>query len=227
MTGTPVTRALEQHAEMPTRRTGRPTQSDAKRRSETLIGVATDFFVEHGFSGSTIEAIAQAANMGKQAVYTRYTDKESLFAAVIEKLKDKPVFTGMPSDDGSPVAEGLPRRIRAIFTDAMSPQSVTVSKLAMREGHRFPELAPLLFEGTTERYGRPLAAYLDARKQAGEVRDIDTPQVVGMILDLVLADVTRSVFTDDPVVSVDPDSSAERIAALILQGISNRRSAAG
>lgn len=219
MTGKPVTRPLEKQTAA--RRTGRPTQSDAKLRSETLIGVATDFFVQHGFSGSTIEAIAQAANMGKQAVYTRYTDKESLFAAVIEKLKDKPVFTEMPSDDGSPVAEGLPRRLKAIFSDAMSPQSVTISKLAMREGHRFPELAPLLIEGTTERYGRPLAAYLDARKRAGEVRDIDTPQVVAMILDLVLADVTRSVFTDDPVVRVDADASTDRIAALVLQGISS------
>jgi AcrR family transcriptional regulator len=224
MTGPKLTQPLEKQAAVPSsaRRTGRPTQTDAKRRSEMLIGVATDFFVEHGFSGSTIEAIAQAANMGKQAVYTRYTDKESLFAAVIQRLKDKAVFTEMPSDDGSPVAEGLPRRIRAIFTDAMSPQSVTISKLAMREGHRFPELVPLLVEGTTERYGRPLAAYLDARKQAGEVRDIDTLRVVGMMLDLILADVTRSVFTDDPVVSVDVGASAERIAALILRGISNR-----
>jgi len=224
MTGKPVTRPFEKHSAMPAaaRRTGRPTHSDAMRRSETLIGVATDFFVEHGFSGSTIEAIAQAANMGKQAVYTRYTDKESLFAAVIDKLKDKPVFTEMPSDDGSPVAEGLPRRLKAIFRDAMSPQSVTISKLAMREGHRFPELTPLLVEGTIERFGRPLAAYLDARKRAGEVRDIDTPQVVAMILDLVLADVTRSVFTDDPVVSIDADASADRIAALALRGISSR-----
>jgi AcrR family transcriptional regulator len=217
-----LAKPLVKQAATPTRprRTGRPTQTDAKLRSETLIGVATDFFVEHGFSGATIEAIAQAANMGKQAVYTRYTDKESLFAAVIDKLKDKPVFTEMPSDDGSPVAEGLPRRIKAIFTDAMNPQSVTITKLAMREGHRFPELTPLLVEGTIERYGRPLAAYLDARKQVGEVRDIDTPRVVGMILDLVLADVTRSVFTDDPVVSIDADASADRIAALILLGIS-------
>ncbi len=202
-----------------TRRTGRPTQTDAKLRSEMLIGVATDFFVHHGFSGSTIEAIAQAANMGKQAVYTRYSDKESLFSAVIEKLKDKPVFTEMPSDDGSPVAEGLPRRIRAIFLDATTPQSVTVSKLAMREGHRFPELTPLLVEGTTERYRRPLAAYLEARKAAGEVRDVDTTEVAAMILDLILSEVSRSVFNDSPVVSVDADAGAGRIAKLVLQGI--------
>jgi AcrR family transcriptional regulator len=217
-----LTKPLIQQADMQiaSRRTGRPTQTDAKRRSETLIGVATDFFVEHGFSGSTIEAIAQAANMGKQAVYTRFTDKESLFNAVIQRLKEEAVFLEIPSDDASPVAEGLPRRIRAIFVDATTPQSVTVSKLAMREGHRFPELVPLLVEGTTERYVRPLAAYLDARKQAGEVRDIDALQVAARTLDLILADVGRFVFTDNPVAALDIDGCAASIAALILRGIS-------
>ena len=202
-----------------TRRIGRPTQHDTKRRSETLIGVATDFFVEHGFSGTTIEAIAQAANMGKQAVYTRFTDKESLFSAVIQKLKEQAVFQQMPPDDGSPIAEGLPRRIRAIFADTTTPQSVTVSKLAMREGHRFPELVPLLVEGTTERYIRPLAAYLEARHKAGEVRSIDALQVAAMTLDLILSDVGRTVFTDTPAPALDADACAQRIAALILRGI--------
>ena len=201
------------------RRIGRPTQHDTKRRSETLIGVATDFFVEHGFSGTTIEAIAQAANMGKQAVYTRFTDKESLFSAVIQRLKETAVFQQMPTDDGSPVAEGLRRRIRAIFVDATSPQSVTVSKLAMREGHRFPELVPLLVEGTSERYVRPLAAYLEARTKAGEVRDIDALRVAAMALDMILADVGRTVFTDIPAPVLDIDGSADRIAELILRGI--------
>jgi AcrR family transcriptional regulator len=201
------------------RRIGRPTQHDTKRRSETLIGVATDFFVEHGFSGTTIEAIAQAANMGKQAVYTRFTDKESLFSAVIQKLKEQAVFIEMPPDDGSPIAEGLPRRIRAIFADTTTPQSVTVSKLAMREGHRFPELVPLLIEGTTERYVRPLATYLEARHKAGEVRNIDALQVAAMMLDMILADVGRITFTDTPAPVLDADASADRIAALVLSGI--------
>ncbi len=219
-----MTKPLTKQADMPAggRRIGRPTQTDAKRRSEMLIGVATDFFVEHGFSGSTIEAIAEAANMGKQAVYTRFTDKESLFNAVIQRLKEQAVFREMPSDDASPIAEGLPRRIHAIVLDATTPQSVTVSKLAMREGHRFPELVPLLVEGTTERYVRPLATYLEARKQAGEVRDIDALQVAAMILDLLLADVGRSVFTDVPVAALDADACAKRIAELILDGISKR-----
>jgi AcrR family transcriptional regulator len=201
------------------RRTGRPTLQDASLKSERLMTVATDYFVEHGFNGATIDAIAQAADMGKQAVYTRFTDKERLFNAVIQRLKEKAVFTEMPSDDGSPVAQGLPRRIRAIFEDANRPYSMTVSKLAIREGRRFPELVPLMLEGTAERYTRPLAAYLEARKAAGELRDIDTLEAAGMCVDLILAEITESICTDIPISDERIAALAGRIADFALRGI--------
>lgn len=204
------------------RRTGRPTLQDASLKSERLMTVATDYFVEHGFNGATIDAIAQAADMGKQAVYTRFTDKERLFNAVIQRLKEKAVFTEMPSDDGSPVAHGLPRRIRAILEDANRPYSMTVSKLAMREGRRFPELVPLMLEGTAERYTRPLAAYLEARKAAGEIREIDTLEAAAMCIDLIIAEITLSICTDIPISQERIDACAGKIADFALQGIAVR-----
>jgi AcrR family transcriptional regulator len=204
------------------RRTGRPTLQDASRKSERLMTVATDYFVEHGFNGTTIDAIAQAADMGKQAVYTRFTDKERLFNAVIQRLREKAVFQQMPSDDGSPVAEGLPRRIRAIFEDANRPYSMTVSKLALREGRRFPDLVPLLVEGTAERFTRPLAAYLEARKQAGDVRDIDTMEAAAMCVDLILAEITLSICTDTAISQARIDACVDKIADFALQGVAAR-----
>ena len=201
------------------RRTGRPTLQDASLKSERLMTVATDYFVEHGFNGATIDAIAQAADMGKQAVYTRFTDKERLFNAVIQRLREKAVFTEMPSDDGSPVTQGLPRRIRAIFEDANRPYSITVSKLAMREGRRFPELVPLMLEGTAERYTRPLAAYLEARKAAGELREIDTLEAAGMCVDLIIAEITESICTDIPISEDRIAACSGRISDFALKGM--------
>lgn len=204
------------------RRTGRPTRQDASRKSERLMTVATDYFAEHGFAGTTIDAIAQAADMGKQAVYTRFTDKERLFDAVIQRLKEKAVFQQFPPDDDSSVTEGLPRRIAAIFADATRPYSMTVSKLALREGRRFPDLVPLLVEGTAQRFTRPLAAYLDAHKQAGEVRDIDTMEAAAMCVDLILAEITLSICTDVPISQLQIDTSVKRIADFTLRGVSAR-----
>jgi TetR/AcrR family transcriptional regulator, mexJK operon transcriptional repressor len=216
-----VNQLLDKNAEA-SRRTGRPTLQDASIKSERLMTVATDYFVEHGFNGTTIDAIAQAADMGKQAVYTRFTDKERLFDAVIQRLKEKAVFTEMPPDDGSPVTIGLPRRIRAIFEDANRPYSMTVSKLALREGRRFPELVPLLLEGTAARFTRPLAAYLEARKTAGEVREIDTMEAAAMCVDLILAEITQSICTDIAMSQARVDTCVGKIADFALQGIATR-----
>lgn len=206
----------------PGRRSGRPTQSDTLRKSENLIAVATDFFVTQGFSGASIEAIARAADMGKQAVYMRFTDKESLFNAVISRLKDKPVFQDLSLDRGDAVGEGLPRRIRAIFEDAARPDAMVVSTLAIREGHRFPDLVQVMVEGTLARYTRPLAAYIEARKAAGDVQDIDAAESASLCMDLIFAEISRSVYSDTP---LSPDSitrAVSRIARLVLRGIAGR-----
>jgi AcrR family transcriptional regulator len=216
-----VNQLLDKNAEA-SRRTGRPTLQDASLKSERLMSVATDYFVEHGFNGTTIDAIAHAADMGKQAVYTRFTDKERLFNAVIQRLREKAVFQQMPSDDGSPVGQGLPRRIRAIFDDATRPYSMTVSKLALREGRRFHELVPLLLEGTAERFTRPLAAYLEARKVAGDVREIDTLEAAAMCVDLILAEITQSICTDIAISQARIDACVDKIADFVLRGVAAR-----
>jgi len=117
------------------------------------------------------------------------------------------------------VAQGLPRRIRAIFEDANQPYSITVSKLAMREGRRFPELVPLMLEGTTERYTRPLAAYLEARKNAGEIREIDTLEAAGMCIDLIIAEITESICTDIPISEDRIAACSSRISDFALKGM--------
>ena len=184
--------------------------------------MATDFFVTHGFSGASIEAIARAADMGKQAVYMRFTDKESLFNAVISRLKDKPVFQELSLDGGDAIGEGLPRRIRAIFEDAARPDAMAISALALREGHRFPDLVQLLVEGTLARYTRPLAAYIEARKAAADVQDIDAAESASLCMDLIFAEISRAVYSDTP---LSPDTitrAVSRIARLVLRGIAAR-----
>jgi AcrR family transcriptional regulator len=181
--------------------------------------VATDHFVEHGFAGTTIDAIAAAAEMGKQAVYTRFTDKERLFDAVIQRLKETAVFHALPADDAQPIMEGLPLRIRAMFADANRPYSMAVSKLALREGRRFPDLVPILLEGTATRFTRPLAAYLEARRRAGEVRDIDIMEAAAMCVDLILAEITLAICTDIPMSDARVGHCVEKISDFVLLGV--------
>ncbi len=201
------------------KRVGRPTQLDTLRKSEIVLEVATDLFVERGFNGTTMEAVAQAADLGKQALYLRFPDKESLFAAVIERLKDGAVFQHLPREDDLPVEDGLRLRLRAILADCAGPKSLLVCKLVMREGHRFPGLVALISEAALERFIGPLAAWLQERRHRGEIGAIDTLATAAMCADLVFAEITRAMFREVSLSGAEVERTADRIAALVFRGV--------
>jgi TetR/AcrR family transcriptional regulator of autoinduction and epiphytic fitness len=177
-------------------------------------------FVERGFNGATMEAVAQAAEIGKQALYLRFPEKESLFAAVIERLKDDEVFQRLPpADDDLPAAEGLRLRLRAILADCAQPKSVLVCKLVMREGHRFPDLVSLISQAALERFIAPLAAWLEERRAKGEIRDIDPLATAAMCADLIFAEITRAMFREASLSADEVARAADRIAGMAFGGI--------
>lgn len=54
--------------------------------SKRLIEVAKKEFLEKGFEGASIRTIAREANTSPRAIYTRFENKEELFAAVVEPV---------------------------------------------------------------------------------------------------------------------------------------------
>ncbi len=52
--------------------------------SKRLLEVSKIEFLEKGFEGASIRSIAQKAETSPRAIYTRFENKEELFAAVIE-----------------------------------------------------------------------------------------------------------------------------------------------
>jgi AcrR family transcriptional regulator len=64
-------------------RPGRPTRAQAAAISKTILGAATELFLNEGFEGASIEAIAARAKVPRSTVYKRYIDKTGLLRAVI------------------------------------------------------------------------------------------------------------------------------------------------
>ncbi len=201
------------------KRAGRPTERDARRKSEAVLEVATDLFVARGFNGTTMEAVAQTADIGKQALYQRYPDKDSLFSAVIDRLKDDEAFHPPSVPDDAPASAGLRLWLGAILADCARPKSVIICKLVMREGHRFPLLPPFMTDLALERFVVPLAGFIDGRRRAGEIRKIEPMAVAAMCVDLIFAEITRAMFRDTPLTPDEIAGAADRIADLAFRGL--------
>jgi AcrR family transcriptional regulator len=51
-----------------------------------LIAVATQLFTEHGYEGTSIEAVLSAAGVSRGALYHHFAGKEALFEAVVSAV---------------------------------------------------------------------------------------------------------------------------------------------
>lgn len=76
-----------------------------------MIEAAGQLFLAQGFDRTSMDAVADTAGVSKQTVYSHFSDKESLFRAVINAELD--AHFGVPAAVGG-VGETIPRRLHSL-----------------------------------------------------------------------------------------------------------------
>jgi TetR/AcrR family transcriptional repressor of mexJK operon len=121
-------------------RRGRPTQAEAKKLDLAVREAAVATFVEMGYAGASMEAIARAAGITKRSLYARYADKRAVFADVIPWALARYTDDGVPEDvDDEDVETALLALGRASLARATHPQNVRLKRIAFNEAASFPE----------------------------------------------------------------------------------------
>jgi TetR/AcrR family transcriptional regulator, mexJK operon transcriptional repressor len=158
------------------RRPGRPTQAEAERLGEQLREAALATFLEHGYDGASMEAIARAAGITKQTLYSRYPDKRAVFIDVIPwamSRYEQPDPVG--AADGDDLVAALTTIARDALARATDPKLVRLQRIAMNESGRFPEFA---LSGETMAWSPRLRAVMELLRRhqalgAIEIEDIE------------------------------------------------------
>lgn len=115
-----------------------PTASAVKR--EAVLSAAQDLFLESGFAATSMDAVAQRANVSKATLYAHFTSKTELFAALIRGRCEQCFGTiDIPDAVGGPEA-GL-RTIALRFLDlVLSPEALGMYRVVIAEAPRLPEV---------------------------------------------------------------------------------------
>ena len=149
-------------------RSGRPTRAESAQLEERLRRAALESFLEHGFDGTTMEAVARAAGIAKRTLYARYPDKEALFVDVVP-----PAIGGWeePLPDFDP--EDLTGALLAIGRSAVKrvthPDLVRLGRVAMQEAARFPQFARSAYTLTWSPRMRAVMALLERHADRGQI----------------------------------------------------------
>jgi AcrR family transcriptional regulator len=122
-------------------RCGRPPRELAGKVEERILDAAGKVFLERGFSGASVDEIAEAACAGKPTIYARFPGKQALFTAVVERLVSRNSSLDAFSCAGGSIEERLDALAIVILTRVLTPETIGLIRVAVAEARRFPDLA--------------------------------------------------------------------------------------
>jgi TetR/AcrR family transcriptional repressor of mexJK operon len=126
------------------RKRGRPTGDERAVRREQILDAAIDLFLESGYGGVTLDALAAQARVTKRTIYAYVGDKAAVFEAVVSRLSLEVLPDGR--SDG---LEAL--AIRLVMT-LHSDVAIGLHRMVIAEASQFPELAAGFYASGPERY---------------------------------------------------------------------------
>jgi len=105
------------------------TRAESKERTrQRLLAEAQRLFRERGYAATSLEQIAEAAEVTKGAIYGHFASKEDLLLSAIEAGRDTPPeYVAMLNDASRPLHERIAEFSRAVAAE----QPGDVAELAM------------------------------------------------------------------------------------------------
>ncbi len=144
-------------------------RSDVKRQA--ILDAAAELFLSQGYSATSMDQVAERANVSKQTVYAQFAGKEALFvetAGWLTQLPGDQVQRGMDElPKGKTLAEQLTAYAVRQLEIARTPRLMQLRRVAIAEAERFPEVGQALYDAGPARAIAALAQLFERWHHAG------------------------------------------------------------
>jgi len=140
-------------------RLGRPPKELAGDVETRILDAAQHVFLENGYHSASIDEIAELAPASKPTIYSYFSGKEALFAAVVAR-----VINGLTGFDGYiPDGRNAQEKLTSLGTELVErfiKDTVGVTRVTIAEADRFPELSRNLHEASRDRAANAVSGLL-------------------------------------------------------------------
>lgn len=153
-----------------------------EERRACILQIASRFFLDHGYAGTTMSGIATRLGGSKGTLWSYFSSKEELFAACIEQ-KTETFRAELVSalDPAVPLRQAIEGFCHRFNLRIRMPHSIELYRLLVAESIRAPEASRIFFERGPGAVEALLAAFLASHVAAGRLRDeppLDMAQVL-------------------------------------------------
>lgn len=153
--------------------------SEAKR--EAILAAAIEEFHERGFAGTSMDRIADRANVSKRTVYNHFESKENLFFAFLGSFFEEGFKEcAPPYDPDRPIREQIREMVLLDIKSHEDEEAMATARILISDVVRNPDLAEALFNQVRS-FKEEAATWFKSASDAGAL-DIDDPEVAGKTL---------------------------------------------
>ncbi len=168
---------------------GPDLRPSSRRKHQAIVDAARQVFLEQGFSATTMDMIAESAEVSKRTVYKHFDDKHSLFAAVVRMLCDKvvpPSLHEMEINNSEPLTV-LTKLAVQILSNLYAREQIALLRVVVTESQGFPELGALMYE-QVEHTEDLIREYLITQRKKGTINLPDPELAASQFLGLIKTD---------------------------------------
>jgi AcrR family transcriptional regulator len=157
-------------------------EDNAKRRQ--IVDGARSVFLARGFDAASMGDIAKAAGVSKGTLYVYFTNKEELFAAIVQEECSSHAEGAFPVDNNDSDVEGVLTQIGVQMIGFMCrPEKASSLRIVIAIADRMPEIGKLFYETGPAHGIKRLADYLDAQVRAGTLTIEDSEVAAAQFID--------------------------------------------
>lgn len=161
-----------------------PASVRGREREAAILEAAEQEFLEHGYGGTTVDAVARRAGGSKSTLYRFFPNKAALFHAVVASVvADRRKVALNPDADihDSLVDYGF-QRLRVVFRE----RHWSLLRLILAERDRFPKIASTYYELGPEHGRHVLTEYFQTLQHHGRLRRVDSQKIAREFIGLLM-----------------------------------------
>ena len=172
------------------------------RKNDVVLEAAERAFLARGFSGTSMDEIAELAGVSKRTVYSNFSSKQVLFAAVIrercaEVLPEEVDLDQATQADPARTLEALAVRfLTAIYT----PAQIALYRTVITEAHSQPEIGRIMFEGPITRSQLVFDGFLRSQVALGRMAFPDVRLAAAQLIAMLKTNLHMQLLFNQPAV---------------------------
>ncbi|MCZ6828525.1 MAG: TetR/AcrR family transcriptional regulator [Gammaproteobacteria bacterium] len=152
---------------------GRP-KSDQKRQQ--ILDAAGELFALQGYEGTSLDALAAAAGVSKQTIYSHFESKADVLREGVARRCRSGLLTAEHLDFDLPPQRFLPEFAQRFINVLLDDTALSIYRLCLSESKRHPEVGISFYESGPKVVMAAMSEYLRLATERGELH-VDHPEI--------------------------------------------------